>query len=94
MDKKLHWTQTPEGRRRMALIARKGRKALAKKNGKRPYTRHEAPEVDERIVVYALSHCETWLQVYANGVSVSAAALTSRVAELLHKSSRRSLLGA
>jgi transposase-like protein len=52
---------------------------------------HEQSEIErrtERHVVYAFAHCQTWIEIYANTLSIPSAFFAERVGELLLQQAR------
>jgi transposase-like protein len=50
-----------------------------------------APEIEratERHIVYAFAHCQTWIEVYANTLSIPPSFFAERVGELLQQQAR------
>jgi len=83
--KKKHWTQTPEGKRKMSLRMKKSWKAKRKEptNG----------GSEEAKVLYVLGRVEGFITAFAEGSSISSRLLTERVGELLLAKTRRQVLG-
>lgn len=89
-----HWSQSPEGRKKMSEIQKK-RFAKARKT-KPTRSRREThnangtapPQIDEAIFAYALGHVECWLGNYAESAGVPTNSLTSRVGKVLHSKAR------
>jgi hypothetical protein len=78
MAKKLHWTQTPEGKAKLA--ARRNRK-------------ESSDGQEEGHIIYALGRTEEWLGVYADSLGLPRTLVTSRVGELLQRKTCRSRVG-
>ena len=73
MKKKLHWTQTPAGRKIMS--------DTAKRRGKKNEQGNQE--------VFAFGYVIGWLEAYARSTKVSVHSLTERVGELLRESTVR-----
>jgi transposase-like protein len=58
-------------------------------NGNAPNIEREANDrVTERHVIFAFAHCQTWLEVYANSLSIPPAYFAERVGQLLQFEAR------
>jgi hypothetical protein len=90
---KKHWTQTPEGRKKMAMIASRKRKSRYNSElGHNPSK--DAKETNlETQIAYAFGHVESWLQVFASNSGYPASSIAYRVGELLLRTSRRKMVG-
>lgn len=86
---KLHWTQTPKGRKHMAALARRRIKEgsfgpASNKQAKKGALQNDKSEA--RIapqVAYCFGHCEGFLQSYARSHSMAYTDLARRVGGLL-----------
>ncbi len=95
--KKLHWTQTPEGRARIAAVARKGHrtrkaKAKAKQTKPRGAVPHatKAPErIDDGTFAYAHGYLTCWIDQYAARKGVPAGSLTAELGAVFQRQARR-----
>ena len=79
MAKRVHWTQTPAGRKRMAEIA-SNRRTTPRGKVKASHAAQEA---------YAFGYTQAWLHSYAERTGIPVEALTGRVGALLQQSAVR-----
>jgi len=98
MKKKLHWTQRPENKAKLARLIRKmvKTKNRGKKNVTVKRSKEETPETDphREDIIYAFARTEAWLEFYANSIELPKSFVTEQVAKLLLVQTRRKGLGA
>lgn len=88
MPKTKHWTQTPEGKRKLSLQMKRAWKS---KQANRKEINHgtSSPQV-----LYIFGRVEGFIEAFAEGSGISKRELTERVGELLLAKARREVLGA
>ena len=94
-----HWTQTPEGRRKLAERSERLEKAKVAEvkgaAGGRQSRRASVKGVQggtdktEAATAIAFARCDAWIELYADTFGISRAALASRVGEALQRQGRR-----
>lgn len=89
--KKLHWTQTPEGRKRAIRLLKKAAKARqrkAKETKRHVSKKPRAPETPgnatlDHHVAYAFGRTQGWIHAYAEAIGLAGGDLADRVGQLL-----------
>lgn len=92
--KKLHWTQTPEGKKRALAILARGReqkKNQSPQNGSKPRARKEDPTQEQ--FIYAYGRIQGWIQAFSESVGCSPAALAAWVGSALYPDPSRGVRG-
>jgi hypothetical protein len=91
MKKKLHWTQTPEGKAKLAKnTARAWKQRRAKTTIKTEPTSHGTFTIkDSPIFAYALGHVTAWVETYAKSAGVPYEALATELGKILQVKARR-----
>jgi len=93
--KKMHWTQSPKGRKILSDRA-KGAKHWTKRRAAKADTTHRGEhegQGKETVVAYAVGYVQAWLDTYAASIGLSGATLAYRVGDVLQRAARRKVVG-
>lgn len=87
------WSEEQRQKFLKTVAQKKARVKHKRKYTKKGRKENEISSQEEKHIAYAIGHCETWLQIYADSVRIPRTSFTSRVARALLVQTHREGLG-